>query len=343
MAREVSCERCQETFLLELDDSSGNCPKCGVNLPSHESSDPITKIIVGERTKSAPPETEPAPPEFQWSPAADSSDKSSEPRRTSARITSRVSGSGQSASASRQSGLAMLLVVVGSYASLLTIYVIYHAFFHRTHQLESLPDLETVQQLGGRLVIPLPESNLPPGHMLKLGESRRYGDIRVTPLRVARGPMNFSHYTRNAALIRSPSKPVLKLWLKFENVSDQASITPIDPRLMYFQRESEKLIAFNVIFPAVEQKSKNGRRFYHFDQLPIESEWQIVGQETKRELLPSESFETFIPSQEGIEGLSGAVVWRVHFRKGYGPKTGNGVTTLIDVRFNTDEILEDDA
>ena len=342
MAREVSCERCHETFLVEGDDSPETCPQCGAILSSSELPSPISQTVVDGPTDSTAPEPEPAPSPFHWSPATDSSESSGKPKLAPAHISSRSAGSGQAAAQSRESRLAVLLIIVGSYASLVTIYLIYQTLFQRTHQLESLPDLETVQQVGGRMVVPLPENRLPPGHELKLGESRRYGDIRVTPLRITRGPMNFSHYTRNTSLIRSPSKPVLKLWLKFENVSDQASITPIDPTLMYFQRESDTVIAFNVIFPAVEQKTKNGRRYYHFDQLPIESEWQIVGQETKRELRPSEAFETFIPSQEGIEGLTGAVVWRVHFRKGYGPKTGNGVTTLIDVRFQHDEI-EDDA
>ena len=95
--------------------------------------------------------------------------------------------------------LSLALLIVGSYASLLTIYAVYLTLFGRKHQLESLPDLKTVQQQGGRATVPRPENDLPPGHQLKLGQSQRFGDIRVTPLRVTRGPITFQHYTAEKA------------------------------------------------------------------------------------------------------------------------------------------------
>lgn len=332
--------------MLESDDASCHCPRCGaeLNVESREQSQPIEQVpsepVPIEPAATDAVDTDPITPEFVWIPKADpaSGGPISQPHFAPVQTEPR-----KAVSPTSQSKLAMLLVIIGSYASLLTIYVIYQAVFGRANQLESLPDLPNAQQLGGRMLVPRPENHLPPGHELRLGQSQRYGDIRVTPLRVTRGPVQFSHYTANASLHRTPSDPVLKLWLKFENVSPHRSIVPLDPALMYFYRETETVIAFNVIFPAAEQKSRSGRRFYHFDRLAVESEWKIVGQQTNRELTPSEAYETFIPSQEGIEGLSGEIVWRVHFRKGYGPLTGNGVTTLIDVRFRSDEIQEDEA
>ena len=51
--------------------------------------------------------------------------------------------------------------------------------------------------------------------------------------------------------------------------------------------------------------------------------------------------ETFIPSEEDARNLSGDLVWRFQFRKGYNPTSKRGVTTLIDVRFNSKDIKDD--
>ena len=238
--------------------------------------------------------------------------------------------------------LAVLLLIIGSYASLITIYAVYLTLRGRTHQLESLPDLKTVQQQGGRAVVPRPENELPPGHELRIGQSQRYGNIRVTPLRVTRGPLKFVHF-EDPKDERAPSLDVLKLWLKFENVSTEQKITPIDSTLMYFQKGYSPVISYNVIFRDVDRKKKDGLFFYNFERLPEGSEWRIVGQDANRELLPHEDYETFIPSQENVEIPAGETIWRVHFRKGHGPQTGNGVTTLIDVRFDSKDIEPDPA
>ena len=238
----------------------------------------------------------------------------------------------------------MVLLIVGSYASLVTIYLLYLTIFGRKNQLESLPDLKTVQQMGGRASVPRAENILPPGHELKLGQSERYGNIRVTALRVTRGPIVFKHYTGEAGNDRSPSDPVLKLWLKFENVSSGQSITPLDTTLMFFNRVvDDRVASYNMIFRAEDRKKRKAQFYYPFDRMSAESEWTMVGQHTNAALAPGESFETYVPSGENTEGLTGNLVWRVHFRKGYGPNTGNGVTTLIDILFNSDDIKPESA
>ena len=40
--------------------------------------------------------------------------------------------------------------------------------------------------------------------------------------------------------------------------------------------------------------------------------------------------------------LTGDLVWRVHFRKGYGPK-GRGVTTVFEVHFASKDIQNENA
>ncbi|RLS83404.1 MAG: hypothetical protein DWI02_00630 [Planctomycetota bacterium] len=253
-------------------------------------------------------------------------------------VAETASNSLQKEASSGQTFLSLLLIVIGTYASLLTMYVIYLTLFSRSHQLESLPDLKTVPQVGGRVAVPGPEHELPPGHQLTLGQSRRYGNIRVTPIRITRGPMSFVHFDGDADRTRPPSAPVLKLWLHFENVSSEQTIMPLDTTLMYFHRGLDKVISFNALFPAADRKKKDGRFYYHFDRLPPDSEWLIVGQQTNRALQPHEAFDLFVPSEEEIEDLSGQLIWRVHFRKGHARKSGNGVTTLIEVGFDAAEI-----
>ena len=244
----------------------------------------------------------------------------------------------------RHGRLVLLLIIVGSYASLVTIYAICMSLFGRAHQLESLPDLKTVQQQGGRAAVPRPDNDLPPAHDLRLGQSRRFGNILATPLRVTRGPIQFEHYTGKASQERMATEPVLKLWLKFENVSAEQAITPMDSTLMFFRRVvDDQTASYNVIFDPQDRQPRTGKFYYPFDRMAEDSEWRIVGQHANEAIAPHSILETFIPSEENIEGLTGDIVWRVHFRKGYGPKTGNGVTTLIDVRFHRDEIVPDAA
>jgi len=236
----------------------------------------------------------------------------------------------------------MTMIILGSYASLLTIYVLYVTFFSRPHQLESLPDLKTVQQAGGRVVVPRPEDILPAGHQLKLGQTERFGNLKVTPLRVTRGPLKFFHYTGASGGERDASDPVLKLWIRFENVSDHQTFAPLDTTLLAFHPFVKNDVrSFNVIFRERDRKDRDATVYYPFDRMAADSEWRILDQHTNEPLPPHAAFDSFVPSQEGMEDLEGNVVWRVHFRKGFGPQTGNGVTTLVDVEFNMQDIRPD--
>jgi hypothetical protein len=77
--------------------------------------------------------------------------------------------------------------------------------------------------------------------------------------------------------------------------------------------------------------------------MPEFSEFVIVGQDLDRDVKPGETWDTFIPSQDGIVDLHGDCVWRVQFRKGYHAGTGRGVTTLVDVKFDPQEIVDEEA
>ena len=81
--------------------------------------------------------------------------------------------------------------------------------------------------------------------------------------------------------------------------------------------------------------------------MPPSWEWNLKGQNINQEkkpqeLKPGESFETYVATNEqGIDDLKGDLVWRLQIRKGYNPKSRRGVTTLIEVVFNSSQIQSD--
>lgn len=245
---------------------------------------------------------------------------------------------------SRQRFLTILLVVIGSYASAVTIVLIYMLLFSRASALESLPDLIPAKNKSGDISWKYnpPKNDVAPGHVLSLGQSQRFGSLRVTPLKVTRGPLRFEHYSGQPGSSRDPSGPVLKLWVKFENISRDQSFVALDPHLLYTRKSINlgESIQANGFVTTETARRAGGPLHYIFDT-PILSEFRIVGQNLNRTLEPGDTVEAFVPSEEEASRLSGDLVWRFQFRKGYNPKSFRGVTTLIDVRFNSNDIQDD--
>lgn len=244
-----------------------------------------------------------------------------------------------------QEKLKLMLIVVASYASAVTIVLVYLLFIARNNALESLPDIKPPSGKKGEFAwkyIP-PKSNVAPGHVLALGESRRFGNVKVTPLKVTRGIARFEHFSGQPGMDRIPTNPLLKLWVKFENVSRDQPFVPLDAYLL-FTRDDGNLgdsVKANC-FVGLESDRKQGKMPYtHFDRLAVTSEFRIIGQNLDHVLNPGESMETFIPSEEAASTLDGDLVWRVQFRKGLNPSSLRGVNTLIDVRFSSKDIQEE--
>ena len=247
--------------------------------------------------------------------------------------------------AARLKFLTILLIVVGSYASAVTIVLVYMLVFGRISALESLPDMRPPTNKNGDISWQFnpASNNLPSGHVLSLGDSQRFGSVRVTPVRVTRGPLKFEHYTGQAGMARDPSEPVLKLWVKFENVSRDQTFIPLDPWVLFTRRSIDmgRIIQANGFLSLeANRKDPKATRYFFFD-MPIHSEFRIAGQNLNRELSPGENVETFIPSEEDARSLSGSLVWRFQFRKGYNRQSERGVTTLVDVRFNSSDIKDE--
>ncbi len=245
-----------------------------------------------------------------------------------------------------------LFRAVCSYASAMTLACLYLGYLllnSQSARLESLPDLAPPVGAGNKKVTLIyvdPQSKMPPRHTLKLGESERYGSLRLTPLKVTRGPLQFEHYDANSRLVREATEPVLKLHLRFENVSSDQEFYPLDRTLVYFRNQDraqvDRFFANNFICP-IHARGNSSERVLMYD-LAVTSSWDVMGQKLDQPLSPGQVHETFLPSEEaGLARLKGDLVWRVHFRKGYNRKSHRGVTTLVEVEFDSDQISADDA
>ena len=216
---------------------------------------------------------------------------------------------------------------------------IYYIFTAPTSKLESLPDIKPRETKTGqveRILVP-EKAAMPPGHTLALHETQRFGNIEVTPVKVTRGQLEFVHYA-DKSRTRSPDGPVLKLWVKFKNVSQDQTIAPLDDELLFYRdfRDDRKAgaLANNFVCQA-DDKSEKGDIVLVYDHLTT-GDYDLKGQHLDANLKPGEEVTIFIPSETGaLDQLTGELIWRVHFRKGYSPKN-YGVTTVFEVEFPSD-------
>ncbi len=232
----------------------------------------------------------------------------------------------------------LLVVVLASYASAITIALLYLLFHRGASLLESLPDVPPLQEGELLRLVPV-EAEMPSGHTLALGQSQRFGNIVVTPLRVVREPLAFEHFSGRDDLTKPETEPVIKLWVRFSNVSREQSIAPLDSELLFtrdFRPETGETRA-NQFVCSLDTKLASGEPMFVYDHSPTD-EFDLVDQQLGQVLQPGESYETYIPTTEdALDSLNGELIWRVHFRKGYSPK-GFGVTTVVEVKFDQQSI-----
>jgi hypothetical protein len=209
--------------------------------------------------------------------------------------------------------------------------------------LESLPDLRPLAPNEFRKIEDGAE--LPKGHVLKMGESRRFGDVVVTPVKLTKEPLKFQGFLSGEINEKLTSQPVLKLWLNFESVADDYAYPPFDSGLMsnrtppYSRDETTLANSFLTIF-APSQDSATTRKLNYLHTM--DDNFVIAGQNSAKVLQPGESMTTFIAASENdndpATDESTQFVWRIQFRKGVNVSSGNGVTTLIDVKFSGADI-----
>lgn len=232
-----------------------------------------------------------------------------------------------------------------SYTILVTaglIMAIYYIFRAPTSNLESLPDVKPVEKSGKVVRQLVPEkANMPRGHTLALNETQRFGNIEVTPLKVTQGPLVLvgRDYVEESRKIQEEGT-VLKLWVRFKNVSEDQTIAPLDDDLLFFRdyRDDRKAgaLANNFVCPA-EEKSEQGNLVLVYDH-NVDDDYDLKDEKIGMELKPGEEVEMYIPTEpDGWDELQGPLIWRVHIRKGYSP-SNYGVTTIFEVAFPSDAI-----
>ncbi|MFT5324853.1 MAG: hypothetical protein ACI8P0_002718 [Planctomycetaceae bacterium] len=235
--------------------------------------------------------------------------------------------------------------LVRNYAVAMTIaviFLVYKLLTPNMSALESLPDLKPQKNKDGTIGYKrVPEAaEMPPGHLLSLGESQRFGNLKVTPVRITKEPIEFVHHLGDTGVSREPGEEVVKLWFEFENVSTDQSIAPFDG--LVFKRDErdwENIRSNNFVCRQTEKKE--GGKIVLVYELNENDIWILKDQNVRQEIAPGEKLETYIPtSEEGVAQLMNSdepLIWRVHFRKGYSPKN-YGVTTVIEVAFDSSDI-----
>lgn len=205
------------------------------------------------------------------------------------------------------------------------------------HALESLPDIRPLAPNEFRKV---PDDvALPAGHVIRLGESRRFGDVVVTPKRIERRPLTFEHFQTGEPRAELTTQDVWLLQLEFRNAAEDYAFPPFDAGLMSHRspRHGTDETTLANSFLLTSDATGTSHHVLNFLHSP-DSNFVLTGQNSGRVLHPGEALTTFVACQPGAVEPPAAPgtewTWRVQFRKGVHRASGNGVTTLIDVVFD---------
>jgi hypothetical protein len=248
--------------------------------------------------------------------------------------------------ASRRPGTIAVPAWLVGYTAALTMVLLFLLLTGRIHLsgdhvLESLPD---VRPLAPNEFQPVDENmELPAGHTLGLGESRRFGDVRVTPLHVSREPLLFENFLSGSPEPKLTTPPALKLYLRFENLATDIAFPPFDAALMSHRHQPEaselSILANSFVAVPPDAQHEFPRRLLHYPQT-MDSNFVLTGQHAGKVVAPGGTLETWVATDPLPEDWShdGPMRWRVQFRKGINRSSRNGVTTLIDVQFNSADI-----
>ena len=228
---------------------------------------------------------------------------------------------------------AVLLLTYAATVTLIAAWALLSLRGGSSHQLESLPDVPP-RESGAFIHYP-PDAELPAGHVVRVGEARRFGDVVVEPLAVERSTAALSHYSGDDTLTApSGGETVLTLRLRLTNRGDRP-IAPLDRRLVYERRVTDDFQVLSNQFVA-SQGGGEDLEVLLYDLSP-DGEWNLSGQALEA-IPPGAHAETFLATGPAeLDRLRGACRWRILLRKGYGP-SGYGVLTMLEVPFDADRV-----
>lgn len=237
-------------------------------------------------------------------------------------------------------------MVVGYAAALTLLFLILWATgrisLSGAHQLESLPDIAPLQDNEFQHVPA--DASLPQDHTLKLGESQRFGDVIITPVRVTAEPIAFVHMTSGRTGSARATAPVLKLWFELKNASDDVAFPPWDVALMCSRSPTEgtdddtKANSWLMIHHSAAPDGTRILNYFH----PPTSEYDLVDQHSRQLVQPGQSITTYVASSSDFSTIAKDTIegyrWRLQLRKGIHRQTKNGITTLVEVAFTPADI-----
>lgn len=241
----------------------------------------------------------------------------------------------------------LLVVLFFTWASIATILA---GFYYYQWQygkrepspFENLPDDGYLAPAVKRKGIVSPLEHIPPHDLFELGKTRRVGFVAVTPLRIENRRLRL--HTSDE---RESEHPLLVLHLRLENVSMHQSFRPADPGF-FFYRVNKTIKGLEKIFPPqlgytytfihpvagnVKPLLQPFEVMYDFDHRVEGQRFDVLG--------PGEIQETIVVMESGLDSLEvgGDLVWRVQLRKGL-TETGEGVATVIGVRFRKEDVID---
>ncbi len=214
------------------------------------------------------------------------------------------------------------MLLLASYASAVTLALIWWVVipkFRGKGEIEGFTPGASTVAVGTRRadrshkVEPAPP--IPPGQMIRLGQSLKIGSLEITPLETAREDVKLRRSLISGGTEdREGGSGAMALRIRLHNTSKDVVFSPLDES---FIRDKDSGVSDSF----VELPSSD--RVYLYP-LPIESEWAIIDQAFPT-LKPGEVKETRIVTSADFPSAPAGMIWRLRLR------TGLDATDLIGV------------
>ncbi len=271
---------------------------------------PPADPFLAQFSPAETPSARPAPPPL------------AEPREseTSRKSTQENSGTDEAEVEYEEEGRSLGSILLTSYASALTIALLWLIWTGRVWQGPAGPpsipsdSLESVE--SGAFLRNLP--SLPIGRRTSIGKPLQVGDLEITPLTVA------SRQESLVALNGRKSKAeagTLTLTLRLRNLSDDETFTPFEPQ---FVRAPDRGIPESVLVAGDEP-------IFPYP-LALQSEHAIQGQNFDPLPPGAEREQTIVSAPDAIDKLTPSMTWRLRVR------TGPDQTDTIGVDFQKGDV-----
>jgi hypothetical protein len=214
------------------------------------------------------------------------------------------------------------MLLLGSYASAVTLALIWLVViprFRGNHEFDNLGS-PTATPVGTRVTNHgqkvEPAAKIPADRKIKLGQSIKLGSLEFTALDLARQDIKLSRKNLLGGLEeKEGGTGALTLHVRIHNHSSDLIFAPV---VADFVRDKDSGMPDSFV------ELGPGERVYLYP-LPIESEWQIVGQEFP-ELKPGESRETRIVTVADFPRSGSDMTWHLKLRTGLDSEEVVGVT-----------------